>query len=168
MHKRSSFRNKIQHRLQDSGWFTFDIYNGRRDPMAIRRLPALFLISLDESVERFCEAPVILRKTYKLGVEVLVSHTHAPMGSHWSPGSIDEQLDQITQAIEKCLLSDDGVFLGEDLYWFHLESTEFHSSSKGDEILGHARMIFRIIYDESPDPSKPLFELEVMELNYAI
>ena len=162
MHKRSSFRNKIQHRLQDSGWFTFDIYNGRRDPMAIRRLPALFLISLDESVERFCEAPVILRKTYKLGVEILVSHTHAPLGS------IDEQLDQITEEVEKCLLSDDGVFLGEDLYWFHLESTEFNSSSKGDEILGHARMTFRIIYDESPDASKSLPNLETMEFNYAI
>jgi hypothetical protein len=165
MHKRSSFRNKIQKKLQDSGWFPFDIYNGRRDPMAIRRLPAIFLINLDESVERFCEAPVILRKTYKLGVEILVSHTHSPLGASWA---IDEQLDQITEAIEKCLLSDDGVFLGEDLYWFYLESTEFHSYSKGDEILGHARMIFKIIYDESPDPSKPLFELETMELKYAI
>lgn len=156
MHRRTFYRELIHKKLKETGLFPMDIYNGRRDPTSVPRLPAIFIISLDESVERRCEAPVILRKSYHVGIEVLVSHAL----------SIDNALDKVTGNIEACLLADDGHFLGSDVYWFHHESTDFNWSAKGEEILGHARMTFRIIYDTTPATEEETQKIESVELNY--
>jgi hypothetical protein len=121
--------------------FTGRVFNGRRMPLDFSEFPVALVYGKEELSEVFNEAPIVMKNTYFVAVDVLTTQGDSE--------NLDDEVDTLTSKISSILNSNDG--LGPDVNQYLLTKTELDFSIQGEQILGFAKMTYECTYFVEPE-----------------
>lgn len=138
--KRKQIRQNIKDRLADSILEVEGrVFKSRPEALGDVELPCICIYTRNEPVDTVNSNPTVQSRKLLLAVEALVK------GS----GEIDDELDDLADAIEKELLESSKQYPASGLYQFvDLKDTQLGFYDLGRKPMGAARLTFEISYEK--------------------
>lgn len=127
-------------------------------PSQVEHLPKILIYSVNETVNRFDEAPKTYERTLNIKIEcVVASHAEDDM---------DSRLEQIAEAVEARIESDE-TFSGL-VHRAELTNVEYESTTEAQSIVGMVALTYELYYKTQPMPGQILREFSGVDTDWKI